>query len=79
MIMELFIYITGFVVFYYIIRYMVTDKGTDYAEWTWWHVLISLIVSLLSWLGIIIALLMVGVAWLIGWIDDNNIRPPKWM
>ena len=70
--MLIIFYILGFLCCYILLKYL----RNQLFENTWLLVFVAISISLLSWAGIAIVLVITGIAYLINKMD---IKPPKWL
>jgi hypothetical protein len=70
--MLIIFYILGFLCCYILLKYL----RNQLFENTWLLVFVAISISLLSWAGIAIVLVITGIAYLINKMDSE---PPKWL
>lgn len=70
--MHFIIYIVGFLVSYLILKYLRDQTFNS----TWTTVILTFLVSLLSWLSVAIVLGVVGILFILNKMDSE---PPKWL
>lgn len=70
--MLIIFYILGFICCYILLKYL----RNQLFENTWLLVFVAISISLLSWAGIAIVLVITGIAYLINKMDSE---PPKWL
>ena len=73
--MIILIYLIGFIVCYYSIRYVMRKTY----EWNWIIIIFSMFFSLLSWISLIIYLFILLCNKIYKNIDFYKKDPPKWL
>lgn len=71
----LFIYLIGVIISYYMLRYIFRKEEDLYNPYDWDRVYANSILSLLSFVVVIIILII----WLTDKIESINFKPPKWL
>jgi hypothetical protein len=67
-----FIYLFGFLACYILLKYL----RNQLFENTWSLVFLSISISLLSWIGLALILIIMGILYLVNKLDSE---PPKWL
>jgi hypothetical protein len=70
--MNIFIYLSGFICCYILLKYL----RNQLFENTWSLVFLSISISLLSWIGLALILMIMGILYLVNKLDSE---PPKWL
>jgi hypothetical protein len=70
--MLIVIYVLGFLCCYILLKYL----RNQLFENTWSLVFLAISISLLSWIGLALILIIVGISYLINKMDSE---PPKWL
>jgi hypothetical protein len=70
--MLIVIYLSGFICCYILLKYL----RNQLFENTWSLVFLSISISLLSWIGLALILMIMGILYLVNKLDSE---PPKWL
>lgn len=70
------IYLIGYVLAYYLTKKTFRYGGWQ-DDWEWPDVIISLLLSIFSWISVLAALISLGLFALSDW--ESKSKPPKWL
>lgn len=73
------IYMLGYVIGYYLVRYDLKRNTSDIISWTWSDVRFCALIAVFSWILVPVFLMFQIMHWVQGTNNRRQSKPPKWL